>query len=387
MELEKLNFIIKNFFFESNVLNINEINLGKINKTYIVEHMYMQKKSKFILQGLANIFDSYEVLNMNHQLVVDHINNKIKNDFLSVQNRRWEIPSLIKCQANNLFIFEFEEISWRAMRYIDNTFSTDYLENDEMARQVGIGLARFHSICSDLDSSRILNSISNFHNTIYYIDQYSRTINTYNLEKLDHETKSRTILLISSLSEHVNYLESLIPYINKKLTDKKIIHGDPKLSNFLFDKSSKNVVSLIDLDTISTGSLLTDLADCIRSLCNLSREDSVNDNNVYFDINICRYFLDGYFSIENNNNVYPFRFLTEFVYLIISELTIRFLTDFLQSNKYFKIDYKNHNLSRAERQFQLLCSFLSQISNFSGMLEERGIPVSPTFVSNLRTFI
>ena len=129
------------------------------------------------------------------------------------------------------------------------------------------------------------------------------------------------MLLINRLSDHLNYLECLIPSIKKKVTDKKIIHGDPKLSNFLFDKNSKNVVSLIDLDTISTGSFLIDLADCIRSLCNLSGEDPVNDSTVYFDTNICRYFLEGYFSIENLQKVYPFRFLTEFVYLIISLVT------------------------------------------------------------------
>ena len=77
----------------------------------------------------------------------------------------------------------------------------------------------------------------------------------------------------------------LIEYLKKRTIDIGVIHGDPKLSNFLFDIKYKYVVSLIDLDTVSSGYLLTDLADCIRSICNTAGEDPDNIENVYFDIN------------------------------------------------------------------------------------------------------
>ena len=89
----------------------------------------------------------------------------------------------------------------------------------------------------------------------------------------------------------------------------------------------------------------------------------------------------------NINNESSFRYLQEFIYLIIFELSIRFLTDFLQSNKYFKIKYETHNLFRAEGQYRLLSSFLSQVSNLSEELQEIGIYSSSTFVSDVQKIV
>ena len=78
-------------------------NSGLINKTFIIEHLINGKKSKFILQCLSNIFESYEQVNSNHILVTDHIKNKIEKNYLKSDKQRWEVPCLIKCNLNNLF--------------------------------------------------------------------------------------------------------------------------------------------------------------------------------------------------------------------------------------------------------------------------------------------
>ena len=144
---------------------------------------------------------------------------------------------------------------------------------------------------------------------------------------------------------------------------------------------------MIDLDTVSSGYLLTDLADCIRSICNMAGEDPSDIENVYFDIDFCKYFLKGYFSIPNQKDDYCFGLIPEFIYLIIVELTIRFLNDFLQSNRYFKIRYETHNLYRAEVQYRLLSSFITQIPSLSNLLHEIGIFSNPTFVSDVQKVV
>ena len=77
MEFAKLDFITQKFFINSKILSINMINSGLINKTYVIEHLYNGLKSKFILQSLSNIFVSHEIVNMNHQLITEHISEKI----------------------------------------------------------------------------------------------------------------------------------------------------------------------------------------------------------------------------------------------------------------------------------------------------------------------
>tara|TARA_B100000700_G_scaffold35287_1_gene34249 strand:- start:119 stop:1078 length:960 start_codon:yes stop_codon:yes gene_type:complete len=319
---------------------------------------------------------------MNHKLITDHIKkNKV---YLNFDFKKWEAPCLIRCKSNNLFVFPYESKYWRAMVYIDGAFSLDVLQDHGMAYQAGLGLAKFHYICSDLDSSKLGNSIKNFHNTRYYINQYILTIKEYDFNKLDDELRIRIEDLMRYLSLHIKYVDSLLLTLSKISMKKVVIHGDPKLSNFLFDIQDKFVVSLIDLDTVTSGYLLTDLADCIRSISNLVGEDPKDKENVSFDINSCMYFIKGYFSI---NNKHYFRFIPEFIYLITFELVIRFLTDFLKSNRYFQVKYETHNLFRAEVQYKLLSSFVAQIPDLSNQLYEIGISSSSTFASDVQKLI
>tara|TARA_B100000965_G_scaffold397458_1_gene414035 strand:- start:68 stop:1231 length:1164 start_codon:yes stop_codon:yes gene_type:complete len=387
MNFEKINLITHNFFSNSKVLNIFYIDSGLINETYIIEHIINGEKSKFILQCLSNIFESHENIIINHKLITDHIKKKIKNNSFDFDYQRWEVPSLIRCNFNKLFLFPFDSGFWRAMDYIDDTSSFEVLEDKIMAYETGIGLAKFHLTCSDLDFRKLENSIKDFHDTKYYIDQFNRTINDYNFLKLENNVNRRVENLIFSLSKHISYVEFILGYIKGKSIAHSVIHGDPKLSNFLFDIQYKYVVSLIDLDTVSSGYLLTDLADCIRSVCNKAGEDADNIDNVYFDINYCEYFLKGYFSLTNQNGDYCFGLIPEFIYLIIVELTIRFLNDFLQSNSYFKIKYQTQNLYKAEVQYRLLSTFVSQIPTLSILLDEIGISSNPTFVSDVQKIV
>ncbi len=284
-------------------------------------------------------------------------------------------------------MFPFGSDKWRAMVYIDHTLCYDILEDKIMAYQTGLGLARFHQTCSDLDFTKLEKSFKDFHNTKYYIGQFNKIIKDKNFMKLEDNVNKRVEKLISSLSNHIVYVEFMLGYLKEKSIDHRVIHGDPKLSNFLFDNKDKYVVSLIDLDTVSSGYLLTDLADCIRSICNIAGEDAFNIENVYFDIKSCKDFLKGYFSIPNQKGADCFELLPEFIYLIIVELTIRFLSDFLQSNNYFKVNYQTQNLYRAEVQYSLLSSFLTQVPILSNFLHEIGISSSQTFVSDVQKIV
>ena len=107
MDFEKIKLITCNFFDNSKLLNIDYIDSGLINKTYIIEHLINGKKSRFVLQCLSNIFESYELVNSNHRLITDHIKNKIIKDCSESVYQRWEFPCLIKCNSNNLFVFPF----------------------------------------------------------------------------------------------------------------------------------------------------------------------------------------------------------------------------------------------------------------------------------------
>ncbi len=387
MNLKKINFITNNFFSAANVSHIDLIDSGLINKTYIVEYTNNGKNSKFILQSLSNIFDSYDIVNLNHNLITAHIQNKINEKHPIFDNQRWDVPSLIRCKSNCLYVFPFDSEIWRAMLYIDDTVSFDTLGDNFMAYQTGIGLAKFHKSCSDFECVNLKKSIKNFHNVKFFMDEFKAVTKDFSFIKSDEKVNKRVQNLVFILTKHIFQVELILGHLKEKVIDTSVIHGDPKLSNFLFDIQKKYVVSLIDLDTVSSGYLLTDLSDCIRSICNLAGEDPDEIENVSFDLHSFNYFLKGYFSIQNQKSSYCFELLPEFIYLIIVELTIRFLNDFLQSNRYFKIKYQTHNLYRAEVQYRLLSSYVNQLPALSQSLYEIGICSSSTFVSDVQKIV
>ena len=133
MDFKKINYITQNFFYKSNVLKIDLVDSGIINETYIIEYLSNGKKSKFILQCLSDIFESYDILNRNHKLIKDHIKYKIKKYLIEFDCRRFEAPTLIRCDSNKLFLFPFDSYYWRAMVYIEDTFSYDILKDKSMA--------------------------------------------------------------------------------------------------------------------------------------------------------------------------------------------------------------------------------------------------------------
>ncbi len=151
----------------------------------------------------------------------------------------------------------------------------------------------------------------------------------------------------------------------------RAIHGDPKVNNVLLDKATGRAVSLVDLDTVKPGLIHYDVGDCLRSSCNPLGEETEQWEQVRFEPELCRGILQGYLP-------HACRFLTEpetgllyeAVRLLPFELGLRFFTDYLEGNVYFKVKHADHNLARALVQFRLAESIESQEATIRRMLAE-----------------
>lgn len=137
----------------------------------------------------------------------------------------------------------------------------------------------------------------------------------------------------------------------------RTMHGDPKLSNILFDAATGQAVALVDLDTVQPGLVHYDLGDCLRSCCNTAGEQPAAHARVEFDLDICHGILQGYLGEARRFlAAADYAYLQAAIRLIPLELGIRFLTDHLQGDVYFKTDAPEQNLQRAMTQFQLTLS-------------------------------
>ena len=158
----------------------------------------------------------------------------------------------------------------------------------------------------------------------------------------------------------------------------RIIHGDPKINNIMVDNTTGRAVSIIDLDTVMPGLVQYDIGDCLRSCCNTGGEDAPDISAVHFDIGLCRAVLSGYMEEAQ-------RFLTESdldyffaaVRLIPFELGLRFYTDFLEGNAYFKVSSTSQNLDRAMAQFKLVQSIEEQEEGIREIIAEWSSIITP----------
>jgi Ser/Thr protein kinase RdoA (MazF antagonist) len=151
----------------------------------------------------------------------------------------------------------------------------------------------------------------------------------------------------------------------------RIIHGDPKINNVMVDSQTGKAVSIIDLDTIKPGLLLYDLGDCLRSCCNISGEESDDFDAVRFDLGRCEALLSGYMGAAHEGlTARDFDFFFDAIRLIPFELGLRFYTDYLGGNLYFKISHPAQNLDRAMVQFRLVESIEQQEAEIRAIIEK-----------------
>jgi Ser/Thr protein kinase RdoA (MazF antagonist) len=149
---------------------------------------------------------------------------------------------------------------------------------------------------------------------------------------------------------------------------RRVTHGDPKLNNFLFDPAGAAALALIDLDTVQAGLVHYDLGDCLRSWCNQAGEEAPTPG---FDLAICRALLAGYLG-EARKFLEPgeYPFLYPAIRLLPLELGLRFLTDHLEGDWYFKVRARGQNLRRALTQFQLVECIESVREDILRMLDD-----------------
>ena len=149
------------------------------------------------------------------------------------------------------------------------------------------------------------------------------------------------------------------------------IHGDPKVGNVMIDTATRQAVGMVDLDTVKPGLVHYDIGDCLRSSCNPLGEQTERWETVTFETDICQAILQGYLALARDiltENDYEYLF--DAIRLIAFELGLRFLTDYLEGNVYFKVRHPEHNLARALIQFKLTESIESQEKTIRAIIRD-----------------
>lgn len=355
--------IARQFVKKGKVVGVRELGEGNINQTFLVA-VNSEINYHFVLQQInTQVFTQPKLVMNNIEAFSNHVKQKLANNLL-FNNRHWQVPQVLLTSTNqNHYIDKYNNF-WRAISYIDNARSYNTIQDSQHAKELGYGLGLFHKLISDLDITQLADTLPGFHITPEYFKQYLIANNNNN------KTSKEVTYCQQFVRERLEIIDILERAKVRGILKIRPIHGDPKINNIMIDRQGK-AIALIDLDTVKPGLIHYDLGDCIRSGCNSLGEETTNLQAVNFDLDLAKAILQGYLTIardfitrEEVNYIY------DSIRLITFELGLRFFTDYLNNNVYFKVNYPEHNLSRALVQFQLVKSIESQAETIEKMVVE-----------------
>lgn len=338
MNINTMAKVLHSYNFANEITSIQKYGYGRINKTWLVE----TASGKFILQKINNeLFKNIPKLMNNIIMITEHL--KTKN-----QNNSRSVLSIINNKHNKPFT-KINHEYFRVYEYIDNSVCYQTSKNYETIKKLGFAFGDFQKNLSDFDQSKLYTTIPNFHNTS---KRYNDFINMLNRQSKSVLLKNKALILkFINKKKYSTLIQNLI---NRNEIPKRVTHNDTKLNNVIFDYDSNTPLAILDLDTVMSGTLLHDFGDAIRYSCNTASEEETELNKIKFDIDLFKGFCDGYISSMTNLTQTEINHLADSPLVMAYELGLRFLTDYLNGNKYFAIDYECQNFKRAQNQMKLL---------------------------------
>jgi hypothetical protein len=324
---------------------ITNFGSGHINDTYLVTGT-ADIQAGYLLQKINSfVFKNIDGLMNNMLLVVNHLKQKISKNG---GNPDKEVLTLIPTKTGKYYYKDEQDNYWRMTCFLKDTKSYDLVTTTQQAYQGGVAFGRFQYLLADLDPRVLVDTIPDFLNI-------EKRLRDFNLA-IEKDSAGR----LYSVKSEVDYLKSWsiamteIPKLSRAgILPLRITHNDTKFNNILLDKEN-NIQCVIDLDTVMPGHVAFDFGDAVRTIINTAAEDEANLDAIQLNIPLFTEFTRGYLGqIKPILTEAELKSLMMGVLLLPYMQAIRFLTDYLEGDVYYKTHFRDHNLQRTHAQMQL----------------------------------
>ena len=276
--------------------------------------------------------------------VCNHLN--IRSEEL---NLKWRILRFFPTRDGNFFWNDEEGEFWRLFNYIPHA-EIDTLSGN-MLQQAGKAYGYFIKMLSDLPGPQLFETIPHFHDMGYRLEEHALAINEGNPERISEAGEE-----LDFIRQHRDECMVLSGLITEGKIPRRVTHNDAKMDNILFN-SQKEIVSVIDLDTVMNGTIHSDFGDAMRSMAASAKEDEKEESRIFFRMDIYKGFLHGFLkSLKGDLTSLEVETLVLAPSFFAFMQGVRFLNDYLMNDNYYRTDYPLHNLVRARNQFSLFRS-------------------------------
>jgi Ser/Thr protein kinase RdoA (MazF antagonist) len=291
------------------------------------------------------------------------LQNKLKK--IPGSDIKRECLQLIPAKEGKSWIQDSDGNSWRMYIFISNHRSYNIVDSSDKAFEGGKAIGRFQAMLSDMPGEPLFETIPFFHDIEKRLDTFNLTVNRDPVKRAS--VVKDEIKMVLDRSEEMKVIlglgmEGKIPL--------RITHNDTKFNNVLLDQNNK-ALCVIDLDTVMPGFVHYDFGDAIRTATNSASEDEQNLSLVTMNINLFRAYAEGYLSetVATLNDVEK-EYLAFAPKLITYTIAVRFLTDYIDGDNYFKIHHEHHNLQRARAQLKLVMSMEEQYEDMKEIIRK-----------------
>lgn len=360
MQQSKIEAICRAFHIDGTLLDSKECSKGLINKTCRV---YFDTGA-FVLQQInTNVFKNPDALMKNYSGITEFLKARI---IQRGGNPERETINLLAVSENNYLFRDDEGGCWRMYKYIDNVTAYDSAQKEGVLFEAARTFGEFQRSLADYPTQELYESIPDFHNTANRYKVFLRSVSDDLSGRADNVKDE--IAILSSFSARASIITDALK--NGDIPT-RVTHNDTKLNNVLIDNATGKGICVIDLDTIMPGSLLYDFGDSVRFAANTAAEDDPELSHVSLDLGLFYEYTDGFLTgIENSITPREKELLPISVFILTYELALRFMSDYIDGDKYFGIKYPEHNLVRARNQIRLMLDTDSKLGEMSKIVKE-----------------
>ena len=363
---QRLAALASHFALDSPVCRVEPLGNGNVNTTFRVE---TSGGCRYVLQRLnADVFARPDLVMANLMALNRHAGLRLAEAVPVPGRPAWQLPRPVAlAEDSSACLLDQAGESWRLLTHIDDACSIDVIEHPDQAREIGLALGRFHALVHDLPAAELADTLEGFHVTPRYYAQYRSQLEAPTAVPLLRDPQA------GWCADFIAHRAGLVPVLEQARCEGRLqlrpIHGDPKVNNVMLCSATGCAVAMVDLDTVKPGLVHYDIGDALRSGCNPAGEETIDLETVRFDLDLARAMLGGYLAeagaLLSDHDI---AHLYDAIRLIPFELGLRFFSDHLAGNVYFRVSRQGHNLERALVQFRLTQSIEAQEGAIRGLI-------------------
>ncbi|HEY5657050.1 MAG TPA: phosphotransferase [Myxococcota bacterium] len=338
---------------------------GHIHETLLAEYEHAGTLSRFLHQRLNTaIFRDPEGLMRNVVRVTDHLRAKILQRGVAEPERR--CLQVVRTTTGAPLYVDARGDAWRTYVFIENAHSLDTCRRPEQAAQAARAFGAFVSDLADLDPDTLAETIPGFHDLVGRAEALEAALRADSLGRA-----SGVAAEVERLRAHGARLRRELDARDAASAPRRIVHNDCKINNVLFDDASSEALCVVDLDTVMPGRVLSDFGDLARTATCPAPEDETDLSRVRVDLDLFRALARGYRSGAGALlTPAEARLLPLAGPALALENALRFLSDHLQGDVYFRTHHPGHNLERCRSQLRLLECMLAALAEAQRIVEE-----------------